>query len=208
MSQYSERRPADATPSTLKDIVTVTYLDRHNCSFTKQNGFLTMRATVTGGQVSLWEQHTLPSENGDELRELVLDRIFLSRAFPFDMPYECISVFDHEKHEIGFIRSIEDDFDAQTATLLRRELEETYYCPLITRICNIKDHYGMSYWQVECDFGETEFTIQDVYRNLRKVPTADGRERIFLQDVYGNRYEIPDVEALDRASYKRIELYL
>lgn len=208
MSQHSEQQLAHASPSALKDIVTVTYLDHHNCSFSKVNGFLSMRATVTSGQTSLWEQHTVQGENRDELREVVLDRVFLHRAFPFDMPYECIAVFDRDKHEIGFIRSIANDFDEETAALLRRELEETYYCPLITRILSVKDHYGMSHWHVECDFGETEFTIQDVYRNLRKVPTADGHERIFLQDVYGNRYEIPNVESLDRASYKRIELYL
>ena len=29
-----------------------------------------------------------------------------------------------------------------------------------------------------------------------------------ITDVDGNRFEIPSVEALDRASYKKIELYL
>ena len=33
-------------------------------------------------------------------------------------------------------------------------------------------------------------------------------ERAYILDVDGNRYEIPDVEALDRQSYKKIELYL
>ena len=33
-------------------------------------------------------------------------------------------------------------------------------------------------------------------------------EHVFIVDVDGNRFEIPSVEALDRASYKKIELYL
>ena len=50
--------------------------------------------------------------------------------------------------------------------------------------------------------------LQDTFRSIIKSPRDDGTERIFILDVDGNRYEIPDVEALDRKSYKKIELYL
>ena len=52
------------------------------------------------------------------------------------------------------------------------------------------------------------FTLQDTFRSIIKSPRDDGTERIFILDVDGNRYEIPNVEALDRKSYKKIELYL
>ena len=31
---------------------------------------------------------------------------------------------------------------------------------------------------------------------------------LHINDIDGNRYEIPDIEALDRASYRKIELFL
>ena len=69
--------------TTLSDIVSVTYLNRENCTFTEKNGFLGLRATVDK-KVSLWERH----REEQQTDELVLGRIFFSRAFPFDKPFE------------------------------------------------------------------------------------------------------------------------
>ena len=156
------------------------------------------------------EKPTEPSpfaEIPEGMIEKVAERIFLSRAFPFDMPYEYISVLDKDKKEIGFIRSL-DDFDEPAKTQLIRELETKYYTPVIKKILSVKERYGFSYWKTECEFGEKSFTLQDTFRSIIKSPRDDGTERIFILDVDGNRYEIPDVEALDRKSYKKIELYL
>ncbi len=198
-----------SSPRTLSDIVSVTYLNRDNCSFTEKNGFLGLCATIDKRNVSLWEQHR-HEENpavGDT-EKVVLDRIFLSRAFPFEKPFEYISVFDKDKHEIGFIRSLTEDFDEAVCARLMRELEESYYCPVIRRILSVKTQRGISYWQVECDFGESSFSLRDVYVDMRKLEGENGELRLLLTDVYGNRYEIPDANALDRQSYRRIELYL
>lgn len=156
------------------------------------------------------EKPTEPSpfaEIPEGMIEKVAERIYLSRAFPFDMPYEYISVLDKDKKEIGFIRSL-DDFDEPARTQLIHELETKYYTPVIKKILSVKERYGFSYWKTECEFGEKSFTLQDTFRSIIKSPRDDGTERIFILDVDGNRYEIPDVEALDRKSYKKIELYL
>ena len=147
------------------------------------------------------------SEIPEGMIEKVAERIFLSRAFPFDMPFEYISVLDKDKKEIGFIRSL-DDFDEPARTQLIHELETKYYTPVIKKILSVKERYGFSYWKTECEFGEKSFTLQDTFRSIIKSPRDDGTERIFILDVDGNRYEIPNVEALDRKSYKKIELYL
>ncbi len=139
--------------------------------------------------------------------EKVADRVHLSRAFPFDKLWEYISVLDRDKKEIGFIRSL-DDFPEPARSLLVRELEATYYTPKIRRILSLKERYGFSYWKCECEFGEKTFTLQDTFRSIVKTYTKEGALRLFILDVDGNRYEIPDAEALDRASYKKIELYL
>lgn len=198
-----------SSPQTLSDIVSVTYLNRDNCSFTEKNGFLGLRATIAKRDVSLWEQHQSENEpTAGDTEEVVLDRLFLSRAFPFEKPFEYISVFDKDKHEIGFIRSLTEDFDEDVCARLMRELEESYYCPVIRRILSVKSQRGISYWQVECDFGETSFSLRDVYVDMRKLEGKNGELRLLITDVYGNRYEIPDANALDRQSYRKIELYL
>ena len=209
MSARPSSRPTESTAQTLTDIVSVTYLNRDNCSFTEKNGFLGLRATIDKREASLWEQHFTTDEAAvGEKQELVLDRIFLSRAFPFEKPFEYISVFDKNKREIGFIRSLAEDFDETVCARLMRELEEAYYCPVIQRILSVKTQRGISYWQVQCDFGETTFSLRDVYVDMRKIEGPNGELRLLITDVYGNRYEIPNANALDRQSYRRIELFL
>jgi hypothetical protein len=46
--------------------------------------------------------------------------------------------------------------------------------------------------------------MHDTYRNIARV--GDGM--LIISDVDGNRYRIDDVAALDRKSFKKIELYL
>ena len=218
----AENEKTSAVPAELRGIVKITYLDRSNCTLTEKNGFLGLRAVVDkptdallnpekpeekkdekGEKIHYPEEDNLPE--GKMLR--VAERIFLSRAFPFDMPRDYISVLDKDKKEIGFIRSL-DDFDEPQRSMLMRELESKYYTPTIKRIYSVKERYGFSYWKTECEFGEKSFTLQDTYRSIIKTSNPDGSERLFILDVDGNRYEIPDVEKLDRKSFKKIELYL
>ena len=205
-------------PAALQGIVDIVYLNRDNCKITEKNGFIGLRAIIDKPKDTLLadEKDEKKDEKPEEApnpdipegkMEKVADRIFLSRAFPFDMPYDYISVLDKDKKEIGFIRSL-DDFDDPDKTLLLHELEAKYYTPVIKKILSVKERYGFSYWKCECEFGEKSFTLQDTFRSIIKATNAGGTERVYILDVDGNRYEIPDVEALDRQSYKKIELYL
>ncbi len=222
--------PENNIPNELRGIVDIIYLDRDNCKITEKNGFIGLRAVLDKRDEDMPEKEEPEKESaekedddskkkkkdtpavetvdlGDGKVEKIAERIFLSRAFPFDMPYEYISVLDRDKKEIGFIRSL-DAFDEPERTLLKNELETKYYTPVIKRILQVKERYGFSYWKCECEFGEKSFTLRDTFRSIIKAHTSDGRERIYILDIDGNRYEIPDVEKLDRVSYKKIELYL
>ncbi len=207
----SENKIENGVPAELRGIVDIVYLNRDNCKITEKNGFIGLRAIIDKPKDALFAEEGKDEVQNPDIpegkQEIVLDRIFLSRAFPFDMPNEYISVLDKNKKEIGFIRSL-DDFDKAERLLLTTELETKYYTPVIKKILSLKEHYGFSYWKTVCDFGEKTFTLQDTYRSIIKATNADGTERIFILDVDGNRYVIPDVEALDRQSYKKIELYL
>lgn len=220
------------TSTELRGIVDITYLNRNNCKISEKNGFLSLCCTVPKKEDTLFEDDKpgRPEANkadgdgkdsedkkkkpavetvdlGDGKVKITAERIFLSRAFPFDMPFEYISVLDNDKKEIGFIRTL-DDFDEAERTLLINELETKYYTPTIKRILSVKERYGFSYWKCECEFGEKSFTLRDTFRSIIRTHTSDGKLRVFILDVDGNRYEIPDAEALDRSSYKKIELYL
>ena len=221
----SENQNTTAVPAELRGIVKITYLDRSNCTLTEKNGFLGLRAVVDKPTDALLnpektdDKDEKKDENGEKIHYpeednlpedkmlRVAERIFLSRAFPFDMPRDYISVLDKDKKEIGFIRSL-NDFDEPQRSMLERELDAKYYTPTIKKIYAVKERYGFSYWRCECEFGEKSFTLQDTYRSIIKTSNPDGSERLFILDVDGNRYEIPDVEKLDRKSFKKIELYL
>lgn len=173
----------------LKDVVAVTYITKDNAKFASCNDFISMTLT-------------LPDEEGN-LIEKKYDRIFLHRAFPFDLPYSYISVLDIESSEIGLIYDI-DEMGENNAKLLRAELDRKYYSPVINQILSVKQKFGYSYWKVLTDEGEMDITLRDAFQSLLKV----GGTRVFVNDIDGNRYEIPDIEKLDRKSYHRIELFL
>lgn len=135
--------------------------------------------------------------------ETVYDRVWLHRAFPFDLLDEFVSVQTKEGDEIGIIRRL-SDFDEDTANILRAELERKYFTPVIKRIITLKERRGFSYWKVECDIGEMELSFQDTYKSITRV----GSDRAFVTDVSGNRFEIVSLDGLDRRSRKKLELYL
>ena len=144
----------------------------------------------------------LENENG-EREEKNWDRVFLHRAFPFDDPYEYISVLDKDQNEIGIIGDLRN-IEPNMRKLIEEELERKYYTPTIKAIKQIKERYGFSHWKVETDIGPLQFTVQDTYRSIIRVTST----RLFVVDMNGNRYEIPDIHELDRKSYRMIELYL
>lgn len=173
----------------LRDVIAVTYITNDNGKFELVGEFIKL---------------TLTAKNDEGKEETkTYDRIFLHRAFPFDYPYSYISVLDADSAEIGIITHV-DELNEDAAKMLRAELDRKYYTPVIKQILSVKDKFGYSYWKVDTDEGILEFTLHDTFQSLLKV----GGSRIFVNDIDGNRYEIPDIEALDRASYRKIELFL
>ena len=181
-------------------IVDIRYLTPDNAVFSETvNGFPKLKAFI-------------PQVRKDDLEEDAsskepvwqdLGRVFFHRAFPYDDANGFISVTDKDGSEYGMIRSLAD-FEGAGRDIIERELARKYYTPVITRIISVKERFGYSYWEVETASGKASFAMHDTYRNTAKI----SEERVVLTDVDGNRYEIPDVFALDRKSYRKIELYL
>ncbi len=160
-------------------------LDKTNTHFDTKNGFLSMTAAING-------------------EEKEYDRVFPHRAFPFELLWQYISILDNDSSEIGVIFDIQE-LDEKDRELVKNELERKYYEPRIKRIESVKERYGFSYWGVVTEDGRSvRFTMQDTFKNIIRA----GEDKAILLDVDGNRFVIESVEALDRKSYKKIELYL
>ncbi len=169
----------------LEDAARIIRLDGSNARFSMKNGFLTLDVVDKGE-----EKHYA--------------KVSLHRDFPHELLWEYISVIGEESREVGLIYNI-DDFDAETAGILRTEIERKYYSPIIEEIGQVKERYGFSYWKVKTlDGRQISFTMQDTYRNIIHT----GEDSAILVDVDGNRFTIKSISSLDRKSYKRIELYL
>lgn len=155
-----------------------------------------------GGLISL----KLKNENG-ETEEF--ERVVAIRSFPITDPNAFISIrepdsAEHEKGaEIGMIPELED-MDEDTVKLIREELDRRYFTPKILKIYSMKEKLGHYYWEVNTDAGKFSFVLRNVGANIRTL--EDGRVLIF--DIDGNCFEIPDTDKLDKASYKKIEVYL
>ncbi len=160
-------------------------LTNDNSTFSMKNGFLSL----------------VLNRNGEEIS---YDRVFLHRDFPFELEWQYISVVGEDSKEIGLIYDI-GEFPIEANTLLRNELHRKYYTPTIKKILNLKERYGFSYWKVMLSNScEVSFTVQDTYRQM----TRSGEDSVYINDVNGNRFLIESISALDRKSYRRIELYL
>lgn len=192
---------AEVKKTSLGEAVNIIYLTPENAEFGRKNEFLTLRAKLPKEEGSVFPESGNGTEGADGWT--LWPRVYLHRAFPFDRPFEFISVLDKDMKEIGLIHSLEA-FGDEAKKLLVSELERKYYAPVITAVYSVKEKYGFSYWRVGTAEGELSFTLQDTYRSILKV--GDGR--LFIIDMDGNRYELPNVEALDFKSYKKLELYL
>ena len=169
----------------LEEAAKIHRLDSSNAEFFTKNGFLALKL-----------------KDGDE--EITVDRVFLHRAFPFELLWKYISVISDDGKEKGVIYDI-NDFPEDVTALIKTELERKYYSPTIKSIDSLKERYGFSYWKVTLSDGRSlNFTMQDTFRNIIRV----GDDGAILLDVDGNRFVIKSIVALDKRSYRRIELYL
>lgn len=139
----------------------------------------------------------------DVPRKAHYDRVKLRRAFPFSLEEKYVSVLDTEQNEIGLIEDIEI-FPEADVKLIKEELDRVYYSPRIFKINSIKERLGYAYFNVTSDAGELEIPLRDVFRSLLRI----GEDKIVIIDVDGNRYYIESVEALDKNSQKKLELYV
>ncbi|MBQ3048727.1 MAG: DUF1854 domain-containing protein [Oscillospiraceae bacterium] len=138
-----------------------------------------------------------------QLGERNVKRVKLARTLPYSQPFSYICVFDTEDNEIGIIKDV-DELAAESAALVKKELDNRYYCPQVTQIISIKEKLGYFYFDVMIGEHKKVFAVKDISRNIKQLD----ENRIIIFDVDGNRYYIADIWSIDKSSRRKIEPYL
>ena len=125
--------------------------------------------------------------------------VTLYRTFPHSMPYEYISVRDHESNEIGVIREVEK-LESLAKEEAIRELHLRYLIPVVKAIKSAKEEQEMWTLKTETDRGEMTLVIQYPHDHIR--PTKKGG--LLLTDMEGRRCEIREVDRLDKKSLRAL----
>ena len=137
------------------------------------------------------------------------ERIVPVRAFPVSSPNEFISIREPDTQlkgrgsEIGMIRRL-SDFPEDVSAMIADELSRRYFTPAIKKIHSFSEKFGYCYWDVTTAAGRVEFIMNNPTSNIRTL--EDGR--VFMYDIDGNCFTIDDPKALDKHSYRKVEVYL
>ncbi len=167
-------------------------LTPENAKFTPSGGnLISLEVTQPDGTVEFFE------------------RIVPVRAFPVSSPNEFISIREPDTQlkgrgsEIGMIRRL-TDFPEDVSALIADELSRRYFTPAIKKIHSFSEKFGYCYWDVTTAAGRVEFIMTNPTSNIRTL--EDGR--VFMYDIDGNCFTIEDPKALDKHSYRKVEVYL
>ena len=177
-AMFNKRESVDLTPA--------------NCRFYRSEG----------GLISLELTH--PDKDPEKF-----ERIVVLRSFPISNPDEYISIREPATRrrgngaEIGLIRDIHD-FDEATVKLLNEELDRRYFTPELLKIYSLKEKFGYLYCEAETSAGRITFVLNNPYSNFRTLED----HRVLISDIDGNAFMIKNPENFDKASLKKIEIYL
>ena len=155
-----------------------------------------------GGLISM--ELTVPDKEAE-----TFERIVVLRSFPISNPDEYISIREPSTRrrgngaEIGLIRDMRH-FDEETVKLLNEELDRRYFTPELLKIYSLKEKFGYLYCEAETSAGRITFVLNNPYSNFRTLED----HRVLISDIDGNAFMIRDPEHFDKASLKKIEIYL
>lgn len=124
------------------------------------------------------------------------------RAFPIGAPDEGIALVSSEGHELVWIDRLES-LPAETAALIREELESREFVPVIRRIRGVSSFACPSTWDVDTDRGDALLVLKGE-EDIRRL----GRDKLLIADTHGIQYLIRNLTTLDRPSRKILDRFL
>ncbi len=140
-----------------------------------------------------------------EGESVTYDRVVVLRSFPLTAPDAFLSVRlpSDMQNEIGMIERL-SDLSGEGRALVEAELKRRYMIPRITKITALRRRAGLLRLTVESDLGKRSLTMRDEATSVRILEGG----RVLLTEINGCLYEIEDPKKLDKASYRRIEVFL
>lgn len=136
------------------------------------------------------------------------EKVDLTRLVPFNDENRYISVSykneEDEWKEIGVIKDLNELTDDVKSTV-SAYLKLKYYIPEIKKIDKITDNQmGYLFLEAETTAGEKKIAVYDWWHNFRVIHG----KMLAVTDADGNRYSVPDVDRLDKASLKKLQLFI
>lgn len=135
--------------------------------------------------------------------EVCYSRVSVRQILPLSDPDHYISIWVGDDSEIGIIRD-PAELDEESRRVVAEELDVRYFTPVITKIHEVKERFGVHEWDVDTSRGRVTFSVRGLHQNVKQVPPA----RLIVTDVRENRYDIPDAGELDHASFQHIQRHL
>jgi hypothetical protein len=117
----------------------------------------------------------------------------IRRAFPLEVPDRFIGFSMPDGQELGLLES-PDELDADSRAALFEELERVYFCPVILRIRDIGEEFGVLHADLETSSGPRQVEVRELRASIRVL----SGHRALIEDVEGNRYELRDWHLLPR----------
>jgi hypothetical protein len=130
-------------------------------------------------------------------------RVKVVRAAPLSEPDRYICFLDIKDEAICMVKEL-SELKEDNHQIVREELDTRYLTAYVSQVNNLRNEYGVSYWDVETDRGRREFVAKNVAENAQWL----GDSRLFLLDVDGNRFEFTDLSKLDKKSQAFIDVVL
>jgi hypothetical protein len=130
-------------------------------------------------------------------------RVKVVRAAPLSEPDRYICFLDAKDEAICMVKEL-GEIGSENHELIGEELQKRYLTAYVSRIINLRNEYGVSYWDVDTDRGRREFVAKNVAEHAQWL----GETRLFILDVDGNRFEFSDLSKLDKQSQAFIDVVL
>jgi hypothetical protein len=127
----------------------------------------------------------------------------LAYAFPLSDREHLIGVLDAQDHSIGLFNDL-DGLDNASQELARQSLEQRYFIPDVQCIRNLREEFGVVYFDVDTNRGYRQFVV----RGLRDSIDVLENGRILIADTDGNRYNVPNWQSLDARSRRLLESFI
>lgn len=137
-----------------------------------------------------------------DLEDKTYDKVTLTRLLPYSDEESYITVIA-DKEEIGIIEHLKGMEEEQYLQIIDY-LNYKYYIPEITKITSVREKMGFLYIDLETTAGKKEVCIADFVSNIRLIKGT----LLSITDVEGNKYCVRNIEALDKESIQKLDVFL